>query len=76
MYRKSGWMELGLLGLAFVLMLAGTRLGLPVLTNLSGATVGDFVFIVGGWQLPFAGLKQDCLKIHKIDFAGNKCTIK
>ena len=47
MYRRSDWIELAFLGLGFVLMFAGTRLSLPVLTALGGASIGFFA-LVGG----------------------------
>lgn len=49
MYKKSDWIQLALLGLAFVLMYAGTQLGLPVLINLGSASIGAFA-LVGGIQ--------------------------
>jgi hypothetical protein len=49
MYRQSDWLELIFLLLAFVLMVAGAQLSLPVLTNLGGVSIGAFA-LVGGIQ--------------------------
>jgi hypothetical protein len=45
MYHRSDWFELALLLLAFVLLFAGTRLGLPLLTNLGGLSIGAFALV-------------------------------
>jgi hypothetical protein len=47
MYRKSDWVELGFLGLAFVLLYGGTRLSLPILSNLGSACIGAFGLVAG-----------------------------
>jgi hypothetical protein len=47
MYRKSDWMEIALFGLAVVLLYAGVKLGLPLLTNLGGLCIGAFGLVAG-----------------------------
>ena len=47
MHRKSDWVELALLGLAFVLMYAGVQLKVTALINLGGACIGAFALVAG-----------------------------
>ena len=47
MYRKSDWVELGLLLLGFVLMAVGVRQHLPALISLGGVCIGAFALVAG-----------------------------
>jgi hypothetical protein len=47
MHRKSDWIELGLLGLAFVLMYAGVQLKLSTLVDVGSASIGAFALVAG-----------------------------
>jgi hypothetical protein len=47
MYRRSDWIELGLLALACVLIYAGVRLSWPILTDLGGFSIGAFALVAG-----------------------------
>ncbi len=47
MYKRSDWIELGFLLLAFVLLYFGTRFNLPILSSLGSASVGAFALVAG-----------------------------